>query len=280
MAHIEDFLDAISTIPNEVKRSLYLIRSLDKSNKDGSAELAEAERNFISEAKRKLRERTDRDRDVEPAKLVEDPVALADIAAKRAKCQQIADEKVAIADQMHDYVAAHLRRLTRDLAVMDEMLETSGLRTGTAAAASLGGSGGSGSGSRFDEPIAMKGEEVAVKPERHEDLWVLGRVKEYDANSGLYLVMDEDDNSKDYKVDEADVVVLGSGTKLSKGESVMAVYPDTTSFYKAVISVPPRRGSQIHSTTASVQFEDDADDSGMTPHRVILTKHIMPLPNT
>jgi SGF29 tudor-like domain len=41
--------------------------------------------------------------------------------------------------------------------------------------------------------------------------------------------------------------------KLSKSDEVLAVYPDTTSFYRAVITQPPRRNVQSQGS-ASVQF--------------------------
>lgn len=53
--------------------------------------------------------------------------------------------------------------------------------------------------------------------------------------------MDEDDNSKKLLLDEHQVIALeGRSERLSKGDEVLAVYVDTTSFYHATIAIPPR----------------------------------------
>lgn len=59
--------------------------------------------------------------------------------------------------------------------------------------------------------------------------------------------MDEDDNAKKLLLDESQVIALeGRSERLSKGDEVLAVYVDTTSFYHATIAIPPRgRGAQI-----------------------------------
>jgi SGF29 tudor-like domain len=56
------------------------------------------------------------------------------------------------------------------------------------------------------------------------------------------------------QLEEVNVIHLASvSCKLSKSDEVLAVYPDTTSFYRAVITQPPRRNVQSQGS-ASVQF--------------------------
>ena len=93
---------------------------------------------------------------------------------------------------------------------------------------------------------------------------ILGRVINYRADTGEYDILDVDD-SKKYTLPERQVVVLDlqeSQRKLCKGETVFALYPDTTSFYPAVVSNAPRRTAMGAEPTVIVQFSGDEDASG------------------
>lgn len=63
--------------------------------------------------------------------------------------------------------------------------------------------------------------------------------------------------------------------KLSKGETVYAVYPDTTAFYMATVSQAPRRSAMAAEPMVTVQFVGDADETGQTPHRTVPLRHVM-----
>ena len=89
-------------------------------------------------------------------------------------------------------------------------------------------------------------------------------------------LLDEDDQNKSYTVSE-NLVVMLEGARLTRGEEVYAVYPDTTSFYPAVVTSAPRRSASaaagpIHCT---VQFHDDADENGYNPDKQILLHHVI-----
>jgi hypothetical protein len=93
---------------------------------------------------------------------------------------------------------------------------------------------------------------------------ILGRVICYRPDTGEYDILDVDD-SKKYVLPERQVVVLDlqeSQRKLSKGETVFALYPDTTSFYPAVVSHAPRRTAMGAEPSVIVQFSGDEDASG------------------
>ena len=64
------------------------------------------------------------------------------------------------------------------------------------------------------------------------------RVISYHIDTGFYDIVDVDD-TKRYELPESQVILLDlpeSSKKLSKGDSVYAVYPDTTAFYLATVS--------------------------------------------
>ena len=87
------------------------------------------------------------------------------------------------------------------------------------------------------------GSDVAIRPSLTSDEIILGRVTFYDIDIGAYDVADGDD-SKRYHLPENQVApldMLYSQRRLTKGEEVLAIYPETTSFYPAYIVQAPRR---------------------------------------
>ncbi|CAM9165422.1 unnamed protein product [Chrysoparadoxa australica] len=255
--YIEEFLDAISNVPNEIKRNLELIRTLDKSGKEMINELVACEKRYLTAAKRKLREKKADDTRT-PLQIVQDKEAEEEMEKRRFSTKQIMSEKITIADQTHEALAQHVEMLAEDLLGFEERLKATGA---------------------FESIGAKPGDEVAIRLDVADDQWILARVLEYDQDSGDYRVMDEDDNSKSYDLEESNVIHLETNYKrLQKGDAALAVYPDTTSFYRCTITQPPRRGSAGGGGVAGVQFSDDADETGATPHRSIPAVHIIKLP--
>jgi SGF29 tudor-like domain len=101
-----------------------------------------------------------------------------------------------------------------------------------------------------------------------------------------------------FDLPESQVVVLNSLERLSKGDTIYAVYPDTTSFYQATVVQAPRKqgsnamnqasmsnpnSSTITSTTQQfvmVHFVDDADEFGITHDKAVPIQHIMLPPSS
>jgi hypothetical protein len=62
----------------------------------------------------------------------------------------------------------------------------------------------------------------------------------------------------------------------------MAIFPETTSFYRAKISKPPVWRMERGVPTIKeliVKFEDDEDSQGRTPHRRVPARYVIPLPD-
>ncbi|CBJ32510.1 conserved unknown protein [Ectocarpus siliculosus] len=254
---VDDFMDGMTTMPNEIRRNSQLMRTLDKDAHGLSSELEALHNKFLGQAREKMKARGD-SQELDPKVLVDDPPLMAEIDSLFSRTKQIVDEKVAIADQTHQMVADRLKRLTTDLASFEQTLHSQG---------------------EFDVGAAQPGDQVAFQEDPEAD-WVLGRVLSWMHETGQYEVMDEDDNSKKLTMDEHQVIPLeGRTERLSKGDDVLAVYVDTTSFYHATIAIPPRGRGQIgNGGTAHVQFVDDADEHGVTPHRAVPIIHIIKLP--
>lgn len=79
---------------------------------------------------------------------------------------------------------------------------------------------------------------------------------------------------KVFRLPESQVVVLGNVEKLSKGDVIYAVYPDTTSFYQATV-VQSLRKSSGGGSFVMVNFVDDSDEHGVTHDKAVSLKHVM-----
>ena len=80
-----------------------------------------------------------------------------------------------------------------------------------------------------------------------------------------------------FDLPEPQVIVLGGIERLSKGDVVFAVYPDTTSFYQATVVQAPRKQGVI-GQFVMVNFVDDSDEFGITHDKAVPIQYIMPVP--
>lgn len=163
---------------------------------------------------------------------------------------------------------------------------------------------------------ARPGEQVAAKVTRTDEngSWILASVQRFYNDTETYDVQDEDDTSKVIRLPWNHVMRLSLGGEgiFNKGTECMAIFPETTSFYRAKISKQPvwkietgnngqpnfkgasNVGSSNLNTNLSapsstigvplvkemiVKFEDDEDDTGKTPHRRVPARYVIPLPN-
>ena len=96
------------------------------------------------------------------------------------------------------------------------------------------------------------------------------------------FVQDEDDVTKLIRLPFTGVMRLGNGTDIfQKASRVLAIFPETTSFYKAVVSKAPvwrqdRNGTSVCSELI-LKFEDDEDETGKTPHRRVPSRYVIPI---
>ncbi|KAL9190765.1 hypothetical protein ACHAXT_000471 [Thalassiosira profunda] len=145
---------------------------------------------------------------------------------------------------------------------------------------------------------ANQGDQVAAKVTRTDEngSWILAYVLRFYPDSETYDVQDEDDTSKLIRLPWNHVIRLSSGTEgfLEKGANVMAIFPETTSFYRAIVSKQPTWTSGTSAEEGSggvgnahkprvkeviLKFEDDEDqESGKTPHRRVPSRYVIPLP--
>lgn len=108
--------------------------------------------------------------------------------------------------------------------------------------------------------------------------WILAKILAHDRATRTYTLSDEDVQSSDqvYVISDRErrVVPLRNTehNKWVRGDEVYAVYPDTTSFYPAMVSTPPFNGYVM------VQFANDEDGNGITHEKAVLSVHVMKVP--
>ena len=131
----------------------------------------------------------------------------------------------------------------------------------------------------WDKEPAKPGEQVAAKVSSSNEngSWILGNVLDYDASRDAYEVQDEDDTSRTMLLGSREVKRLDDNTaQLRKGDGVLCVFPETTSFYRAVVAKNPKAPTHGNSNwELVVRFEDDEDASGVAPPRRVPGRFVL-----
>eukprot|EP00611_Tribonema_gayanum_P028033 TRINITY_DN7087_c0_g1_i1.p1 TRINITY_DN7087_c0_g1~~TRINITY_DN7087_c0_g1_i1.p1 ORF type:complete len:380 (-),score=94.50 TRINITY_DN7087_c0_g1_i1:438-1538(-) len=149
--------------------------------------------------------------------------------------------------------------------------------------------GGRGMRARVGEQVACLMDADAAT--ESEQAMILARVDKYHADSEEYECTDEDDKDNTFVIHAQNVIRLADNSKgLDKGSECLAVFPDTTSFYRATVHRVNRHSaaaSAAHWQAASnergaleivVKFQDDEDETGATPARRVASRHVIPVP--
>ncbi|KAL7475827.1 hypothetical protein ACHAW6_001727 [Cyclotella cf. meneghiniana] len=111
---------------------------------------------------------------------------------------------------------------------------------------------------------------IQVLPNTTE--WILAKIISYDKSSRVYTLSDEDvESDKVYHIPASRVVVLNKNSNYTRGDSVYAVYPDTTSFYLATVS-------SVKNNFVMVHFRDDGDEHGVTHEKAVPVWLVMRVP--
>jgi SAGA-associated factor 29 len=109
-------------------------------------------------------------------------------------------------------------------------------------------------------------------------------VQRYYPDTDTYDVQDEDDTSKLIRLPWTHVMRLSTGAEgcFKRATQCMAIFPETTSFYRALVSKNPvwklDRSNVPMVNEVIVKFEDDEDNQGKTPHRRVPSRYVIPLP--
>jgi len=130
--------------------------------------------------------------------------------------------------------------------------------------------------------VAKPGDMVAALVKGPEDEnWILAETVSYNPNSGKYDVDDIDEEQKDrHTLSKRKVIPLPTmranpetnpEALYDKGTTVMAIYPQTTCFYKGIINHPPTSGADDY----EVLFEDPSYADGYSPPLTVAQRYII-----
>jgi len=109
--YLENYLESVSSLPQEVRRNFALLRELDTRAQELIEKVEKNTKNYLKNAKRP---RKDDDEDEQ------------DIKTDLKTCIELSDEKVALAVQTYELVDKHIRRLDTDLKKFELELEQQG----------------------------------------------------------------------------------------------------------------------------------------------------------
>lgn len=134
--------------------------------------------------------------------------------------------------------------------------------------------------------VAKVGDMVAalVKVNEREENWILAEIVSFNANTAKYEVDDilKEQNQKErHTLGKKGVIPLtlmranpetNPEALFQQGTLVMALFPQTTCFYKALINKPP----QTHTDEYEVLFEDHSYPEGYSPPLYVAQRYVIP----
>jgi len=146
-------------------------------------------------------------------------------------------------------------------------------------------------GKRFKGDTSLpKGRNVAARISKDRDYpeeWILASIVSFDEHKQIYevedadpeLVGDENDPipyRRHYFMPPNRIIPLpgleNKSKEIPKGTEVLAMFPETTSFYRAIVEMPPKGKKN---PDYILKFDDDDDDSGQTPLRRVDPNYVL-----
>ena len=115
--------------------------------------------------------------------------------------------------------------------------------------------------------------------------WIVAKVTRYSPSEGAFEIVDADEEAEKhvYRLPQKFVIPLPKTASVREsqnfpaGTSVLAVYPNTTTFYKAKVVQPARRLPNAEYSEFVLEFEDDGDADGQA-HRAVPFRHVVLFP--
>jgi hypothetical protein len=251
---LEDYLETIMVLPAEMRRSLSLLRELDAKCAKDLKSLGRLQEAHVDCRKRQADETT----------------ISASVATVRKRVEQLLDEKNSIAQQLTDLGKRNVARLNRDLQKLEGILRTTG--------------------DLVEDAVTQQtpGTLVAAFNETQGDaVWILARVVEWLPFKRV-VVSDADNDDAQFTIASHLIVALVEDDDVAsararigqKGKEVMAIYPETTSFYPAQVAGTAFRAGIEHGPAlankicVTVTFFDDEDASGNLPRRHVQALYV------
>ena len=153
-------------------------------------------------------------------------------------------------------------------------------------------------GSLFSLRSLVPPSQVCAKPPSNKmqpQDWILATVLRYSPATSKYTILDEDDadadpwaesSAREHLVSRRMVMPLPLTepsmytpyNEFPRGQWILALYPDTTCFYKAMVHTPPSEMAGGPPKDYLVEFEDESEESGRSAPMRVPTKYILRMP--
>jgi hypothetical protein len=102
--------------------------------------------------------------------------------------------------------------------------------------------------------------------------WIPAKIISYDKSTKTYTLSNEDALSTEiYSIPSSRVIALNKSSVYTRGDVAYAVYPDTTSFYLAMVSTSRNNFVMVH-------FRDDGDEHGVMHEKAVSVWLVMHVP--
>ncbi|KAG0000902.1 SAGA HAT/Core module component [Entomortierella chlamydospora] len=129
--------------------------------------------------------------------------------------------------------------------------------------------------------IIPVGHQVAARTPKDKNKveeWILARVLAYYADKNRYHVEDDeaDENGEKmkYQLSARSVIMIADDQEdipeFPAGHTVLALYPSTTCFYKAIVVQPPSKNKDYPTPLYRIKFDDDEGNERTAPPRMVL----------
>lgn len=264
LTYLEEFISNLDFVPTDIRRNSELVRELDREVIDYSKELMDKRNEYIvlikstnSNSISNINDNISNISDINKN-------LLSSIDILQTRIQQRIQHKISIIEAIKVNIIKITSKLDSDLLYFEDELKEKG---------------------EFENMKGMERDtEVAVRigHKNEEDDLILGKVISYHPDVGQYFIADVDDDTKRYHVSESQVYTLNlaeASKKLMKNELIYAVYPDTTSFYPAIVTQISKKNPTTD-PIVTVQFQGDEDEIlGTIPNRIVPLKYVVRIPN-
>ena len=247
--NLEYILDTIQSFPLPLKRHLDHVHDLTATTEERRKQLRTKENIFLETARDSVREFpwVDGTSTSELLGVVGQEEELEQIREEHDNLVALATERFQTSQRACQDVDEQVSRIDSILRSFESRLRDEGV---------------------FSQMGAQPGDQVAIQLDTGKSDWVLGKVTGFNPETSIYKIQDEDidSGSKNYTLPHSQVMQLGLNTNLNRGNNIMAVYPETTSFYPATV-VTTRKvaaGAMVY-----VLFQDDKDEMGVTHEKPI-----------
>lgn len=289
-ALLEEFLESIEILPNELRRGLLLMRDLDVKIDGAQIQSARLEQDLLDKARLLVAQRYGRNASSggfggtsrssagnTSSKSNNNKSKSKKSKSKNSKDQELdhalaqlvdgtdndlkqimdlfdasihnADEKIQVSYQLSDHIRQCSNNLDTSIGKVNSANDASKM-------------------SRF-----VVGAMVATQvfdDDSAEPSYILGKVLRFDKNMDQWIIADAEEETKQHRLTPDQITELlevpfNELPKYKKGDKVMALYPNTTTFYPAEVQVPPRKAIAPHPSYLIVTFDGDFDVDGNVP---------------